>query len=85
MRMPYTQVLLEATPHLEGEAHSVLPASAAGSPPDLRSAMPGCSFAPRCPQAEDKCHVLTPPLEGDGSGHEYACWFPLSLEEVAHR
>ena len=33
-----------------------------GSPPDLSLPNRGCSFAPRCPIAEDICRTADPPL-----------------------
>jgi oligopeptide/dipeptide ABC transporter ATP-binding protein len=92
VRMPYTKLLLDATPRLDRVAHTSLPAMAQGPPPDLRKLAVGCAFAPRCPHAQDKCRESAPPLvvtgatnqaEG-GTEHGYACWFPLSLE-VASR
>ncbi|HEY5119985.1 MAG TPA: hypothetical protein VII84_00240 [Acidimicrobiales bacterium] len=29
----------------------------------------GCAFAPRCPFAQDRCHVERPVLRSVGSGH----------------
>jgi oligopeptide/dipeptide ABC transporter ATP-binding protein len=80
VRMPYTKLLLEATPRLDRPAHDVLPAMSSGPPPDLRHIKPGCSFAPRCPQAQDRCNEAAPPITTDESGHGYACWFPIALE-----
>jgi oligopeptide/dipeptide ABC transporter ATP-binding protein len=86
VRMPYTKLLLEATPRLDREAHTLLPRSASGPPPDLRALKAGCAFAPRCPQAQDRCRGAAPPLETSDPGHTYACWFPLPVSmEVAHR
>jgi oligopeptide/dipeptide ABC transporter ATP-binding protein len=82
VRMPYTKLLLEATPRLDRAAHDVLPAMSSGPPPDLRHIKPGCSFEPRCPQAQDRCREKAPPLT-DENGHSYACWFPIALEPAA--
>jgi oligopeptide/dipeptide ABC transporter ATP-binding protein len=79
VRMPYTQALLEAIPQLERPAHSPLPVIG-GRPPDLSALPAGCSFAPRCPQAQDRCNEAAPPITTDESGHGYACWFPIALE-----
>jgi oligopeptide/dipeptide ABC transporter ATP-binding protein len=38
----------------------------------------GCSFAPRCSYATDRCHQERPELQpADGPGHAFACWNPL--------
>jgi oligopeptide/dipeptide ABC transporter ATP-binding protein len=75
VRMPYTKVLLEAIPRLDRPAHSPLPV-VGGRPPDLASLPAGCSFAPRCPSARDRCRGASPPLEEHEPGHRWACWFP---------
>jgi oligopeptide/dipeptide ABC transporter ATP-binding protein len=80
VRMPYTKLLLEATPRLDRAAHDILPAMSSGPPPDLRHLKPGCSFEPRCPQAQDRCREAAPPLVTDDKGHGYACWFPVAME-----
>ncbi|MFM2152095.1 MAG: Oligopeptide transport ATP-binding protein OppF [Pseudomonadota bacterium] len=60
---PYTQALLAAgeakVSGLEGEAG------------DASSAPGGCSFAPRCPMATERCRAEAPALAGDG--HLVAC------------
>ena len=38
--------------------------------------LPGCSFAPRCRYAKEKC-AENPPLAGDRPAHPYACFFPV--------
>jgi oligopeptide/dipeptide ABC transporter ATP-binding protein len=81
VRMPYTKLLLEATPRLDQPAHALRPSGSSGPPPDLRRLAPGCAFAPRCPRAQDKCRQVTPPIEMDEAGHGFACWFPLPLED----
>ena len=45
---------------------------------------PGCSFAPRCPYAQDRCRAEAPVLELTGStGHRFACFYPLGTPENA--
>ncbi|MBS0223039.1 MAG: ABC transporter ATP-binding protein [Proteobacteria bacterium] len=79
MRMPYTEALLAAIPKLDSPPHTALPAIA-GRPPDPTRPMPGCSFAPRCRYADDRCREAKPPLIDPGrSGGLYACWHPLAL------
>jgi oligopeptide/dipeptide ABC transporter ATP-binding protein len=77
VRMPYTAALLGAIPHLEGEAHRILPV-AAGQPPDLSALPQGCPFRPRCDYATDKC-LERPPFEEQEPSHWWACWHPLGV------
>jgi oligopeptide/dipeptide ABC transporter ATP-binding protein len=54
---PYTQMLIASLPSLEGKgAFKGIP----GLPPLLRDIPPGCSFAPRCPQAIARCREEEP-------------------------
>ena len=75
VRMRYTRALLDAIPHLERPAHTLLPI-VGGRPPDPTSLPPGCSFAPRCAHAEDDCRAKTPALTEHAPGHSWACWHP---------
>ncbi len=75
VRMPYTKVLLDAIPRLERPSHSLFPVIG-GQPPDPVSLPPGCSFAPRCPSARDRCVTENPPLAEHEPGHLFACWYP---------
>jgi oligopeptide/dipeptide ABC transporter ATP-binding protein len=77
VRMPYTAALLGAIPHLEGEAHRILPV-APGQPPDLSALPKGCPFRPRCDYATDKC-LERPPFEEQEPSHWWACWHPLGV------
>lgn len=72
-RHPYTVGLLAAT---VGAEHRGQPLQAVpGAPPDLAALPPGCSFAPRCAHASERCRREVPPLESKG-GHAVACWHP---------
>jgi oligopeptide/dipeptide ABC transporter ATP-binding protein len=75
VRMQYTRALLEAIPRLENPAHTPL-AAVPGQPPDLAGQRRGCPFAPRCPEASDKCRETTPPFAEQEPGHRWACWHP---------
>ncbi len=75
VRMRYTRALLDAIPHLERPAHTLLPV-VGGRPPDPTALPPGCSFAPRCAYAEDDCRAKTPALVEHAPGHSWACWHP---------
>jgi peptide/nickel transport system ATP-binding protein len=83
MRMPYTEGLLKSIPKLDQPSHSRLQVIG-GRPPDLVSPPPGCKFAPRCPYAQERCHVEEPPLiEADTPGHYFKCWYPVGTPEGA--
>ena len=79
-RHPYSRGLLDATPNPERTADggSVL-REIAGTVPSIADAMPGCRFAPRCPNATDSCRARVPAPVFDGS-HGYACFNPMPAE-----
>ncbi|MBO0770805.1 MAG: ABC transporter ATP-binding protein, partial [Actinobacteria bacterium] len=77
VRMPYTKALLEAVPRLERSPHTQLPVIR-GRPPESAGLVTGCSFAPRCPDARDRCRQEAPPLAEQEPGHRWACWFPCT-------
>jgi len=72
---PYTQGLLGSFPSLHGPRR--LLQGIPGSPPDMRTPLPGCSFAPRCPRAEAACLEQVPPLlpvaGSNDADHRTAC------------
>jgi oligopeptide/dipeptide ABC transporter ATP-binding protein len=57
---PYTEALLSC--YGDPRADVVEIGGIPGSPPDLSQPNRGCSFAPRCPIAEDICQTADPPL-----------------------
>ncbi|MGE5147089.1 MAG: ABC transporter ATP-binding protein [Candidatus Eiseniibacteriota bacterium] len=73
---PYTRGLMAAIPTRDaaasGEGGRL--AEIPGVVPALGSVPRGCSFAPRCGQAVDRCRRETPPMEEAGDGHRVACW-----------
>jgi oligopeptide/dipeptide ABC transporter ATP-binding protein len=75
VKMRYTRALLDAIPHLERAAHTELPV-VSGRPPDPTALPIGCSFAPRCPAAEDDCTAMEPALTEHAAGHRWACYHP---------
>jgi oligopeptide/dipeptide ABC transporter ATP-binding protein len=79
VRMPYTRALLEAIPRVELRPHEMLPVIG-GRPPDMSVIAPGCSFAPRCPEAQQDCREAVPPLQQQEPGHSWACWHPCGKE-----
>ena len=72
---PYTRGLMAAMPHLGGgEGHRGRLNEIPGVVPALNARPRGCSFAPRCSSAIDRCRVEAPPLVGVGGTHAAACW-----------
>jgi oligopeptide/dipeptide ABC transporter ATP-binding protein len=74
---PYTCVLLSSLPSLDPDTptqRQVLE----GDPPTPIDPPPGCPFAPRCPEARERCRVEFPELtqRGDDAAHLSACHFP---------
>jgi oligopeptide/dipeptide ABC transporter ATP-binding protein len=69
---PYTRALVESIPRL-GARRGRLTAIE-GQPPDLAALPAGCSFAPRCPAAMDRCRAEAPPALALGAGHLARCW-----------
>ena len=73
---PYTQGLIACVPHLEEEPppeRAVL-TEIPGVVPSLTELGSGCSYAPRCAYAADRCRRKAPePLEV-GEEHRVACW-----------
>ena len=55
---PYTQMLLDAAPKMDGFGRDVEPPK--GEIPDPINPPPGCAFHPRCPIAEDICRRERP-------------------------
>ena len=85
MRMPYTHALLKSIPKLSEPSHTRL-STILGRPPDLVDPPRGCSFAPRCPYARERCHEEEPPLEPAGDDdHVFACWYPVGSPEFRER
>jgi len=82
VRMPYTRALLDAIPRTDTEPHMLLPVIG-GRPPDLSAISPGCSFAPRCPEARQDCRQRIPPLEQHEMDHWWACWHPCGKETAS--
>jgi oligopeptide/dipeptide ABC transporter ATP-binding protein len=75
IRMPYTKGLLDSVPQLSDTPHSEFKALT-GRPADPATIGPGCSFAPRCVYAQDRCSTELPPVEGDDR-RNWQCWYPL--------
>jgi peptide/nickel transport system ATP-binding protein len=76
---PYTHGLLASIPSLEimrGKSEKATKRlnEIPGLVPALNNLPPGCTFAPRCPHADDKCNVEYPPYEEKRPNHWAACW-----------
>jgi oligopeptide/dipeptide ABC transporter ATP-binding protein len=74
---PYTRVLLSSLPSIDPDTppqRVVLE----GDPPTPIDPPPGCPFAPRCPEVQDRCRTEFPELtqRGDGVTHLSACHYP---------
>ncbi|NIA69363.1 ABC transporter ATP-binding protein [Pelagibius litoralis] len=72
---PYTEALLNSVPAVNRKVDRLYAID--GQPPKLTQTRVGCSFAPRCPYADDTCRSLAPsPSPGlSGSGdHRASCW-----------
>jgi peptide/nickel transport system ATP-binding protein len=50
-----------------------------GMVPALSNLPPGCTFAPRCAFADDRCRAQFPPYEQKRAGHWAACWHSEKL------
>ena len=71
---PYTRLLLDAIPKLEGGSFDK--PRQPGELPDPVNPPPGCPFAPRCSMAQDRCRAERPQLRAIGdSGTMAACHF----------
>ena len=81
-RHPYTLGLLNSVPRLDEPTGFKLD-PIEGMPPDLINLPVGCSFAPRCRYAIDKCTNETPALMNAGEAHESACWRWAELPDIS--
>ncbi len=69
---PYTLALLEAVPKVDRRVDRLY--AIPGSPATGWTESPGCSFAPRCAFAVDRCTQEKPPLVTLKAGHTSECW-----------
>ena len=61
---PYTQMLFDAAPRMDGFGREVDPPK--GEIPDPINPPPGCAFHPRCPWAVDRCKKERPEMRSIG-------------------
>lgn len=67
---PYTRLLFDAVPDLDGHGDLV---AIPGAPPRPDEIVPGCPFHLRCPHAFDRCVSERPALQVVGAGQQAAC------------
>jgi peptide/nickel transport system ATP-binding protein len=81
---PYTHGLMGSIPHLaiiggETDRANGRLKEIPGMVPALTNLPPGCSFAPRCAFADERCRSFYPPYEQKRPGHWAACWHSEKL------
>jgi oligopeptide/dipeptide ABC transporter ATP-binding protein len=69
---PYTEALLNSIPRMSDDRERLTAID--GQPPDMSRLPPGCSFAPRCPRAFDRCLQMAPPETVTEEGRTARCW-----------
>jgi peptide/nickel transport system ATP-binding protein len=86
---PYTHGLMASIPRLElmrggaGETKRRLQ-EIPGIVPSLTNLPSGCTFAPRCPFADDRCRKEAPAYEEQRPAHWAACWHSERLYGAGH-
>jgi oligopeptide/dipeptide ABC transporter ATP-binding protein len=86
---PYTHGLMASIPRLElmrggsGETKRRLQ-EIPGIVPSLTNLPSGCTFAPRCPFADDRCRREAPAYEEKRPAHWAACWHSERLYGAGH-
>jgi peptide/nickel transport system ATP-binding protein len=70
---PYAAALAASFPRVGDPAARFAPSGLPGDPPDPANLPPGCSFAPRCPRAVDRCRAAEPALVEHAPGRSAAC------------
>lgn len=71
-RHPYTKGLLDSAPDFDQPDRALVPIP--GVPPNLSRMPKGCSFAPRCPYAQEACRQTPPALNEVEPGRSAACF-----------
>jgi peptide/nickel transport system ATP-binding protein len=88
---PYTRALLNAVPNLDTPLSEMEVIE--GSSPDPVNVPVGCSYAPRCPLADEMCRNTDPELYDIADNHRAACHYtdrakeeiPLAITEAEDR
>jgi len=81
-RHPYTGALLSAVPVPDPRGGKRERALLSGDVPSPANPPPACRFHTRCPKVQERCRTEEPLLDGNGSGSQVACHFPLTRAEV---
>lgn len=68
---PYTRALLKAVPNLDAPLSTMRPIE--GSAPDPVNIPRGCSYASRCPLADDQCQTTDPSMRPTNGDRTVAC------------
>ncbi|UCH36686.1 MAG: ABC transporter ATP-binding protein [Armatimonadota bacterium] len=76
---PYTQGLLRCVPRLGRPDVAITPIE--GSVPDMVVPPPGCRFAPRCPQAMDRCLETMPDVYAPEADRLVRCYLYSQMTE----
>jgi peptide/nickel transport system ATP-binding protein len=71
---PYTRLLLASAPDIKSHRKRSPVSWGGGEPPSLSHLPPGCSFAPRCPEAMPLCQTDLPPLIDIDGARSVRCW-----------
>jgi peptide/nickel transport system ATP-binding protein len=79
---PYTLCLLNSIPNIAGARQERLPAIP-GRVPESGADIPGCVFHPRCPWAQKRCELQSPPSTAITPDHSTACWRRDELETLS--
>ncbi|MBM3943733.1 MAG: ABC transporter ATP-binding protein [SAR202 cluster bacterium] len=69
---PYTEALMRSVPNVDEEVDHLY--AIEGQPPALDKLPTGCSFAPRCPYAFERCVQEYPSSVTVGESHYAHCW-----------
>jgi len=69
---PYTRGLLSSIPRMEEKRDKLFVIE--GTVPNPMYLPPGCAFAPRCPEAMDRCQRERPELLTPVEGRKVSCW-----------
>ena len=77
---PYTRALMSAVPSVLAPRRGRKPTArrqggAPGTGPEDAAPQTGCSFAPRCPDRQQRCNRELPALRAVAEGHLAACHF----------
>ncbi|UTW13173.1 ABC transporter ATP-binding protein [Marinobacterium rhizophilum] len=78
-RHPYTRGLLASLPSIDSSDVALTPIPGVVPQPDAFGE--GCAFAPRCPQASERCYRESPAAQHSPDPHRFSCFFPLPLQQ----